>query len=139
MEFGERLKSLRLERDMTQEQLAQVLNVTRPTIAGYETKRKQPDFDKLSRIADFFSVSVDYLLGRTDDKNEVIVPDSFKNKHSVTKRDLSQLDNVLNNVGTFFMNDQVNDEDKEKLMRDIQDLFWEAKDINKEKYGRKKK
>ncbi|MCR1952935.1 helix-turn-helix domain-containing protein [Clostridium sp. DSM 100503] len=69
MTFGDRLKELREKHGLTQEQLAKILNITRPTIAGYETKGKQPDYEKLKILADFFNVSIDYLLGHTDIKN----------------------------------------------------------------------
>lgn len=62
MNFANNLKQLRQGHHMTQEALARYLNVTRPTIAGYETKNKQPDYDKLQKIAEIFEVSIDYLL-----------------------------------------------------------------------------
>lgn len=64
--FGQRLKKLREERGLTQQDVADILNVGRPTIAGYETKGKQPDYDKLKILANYFDVSVDYLIGNTD-------------------------------------------------------------------------
>lgn len=63
MQFCDVLKMLRVEHSMTQEQLAAHLNITRSTIAGYETKRKEPDFDRLTQIAHIFGVSTDFLLG----------------------------------------------------------------------------
>lgn len=62
MDFSNRLKELRESQDITQEQLAKLLNVSRPTIAGYETRQRQPDYEKLILIADLFNVSVDFLL-----------------------------------------------------------------------------
>lgn len=47
MNFGNNLKDLRETRNITQGQLAEYLQVSRPTIAGYETKSRQPDFEKL--------------------------------------------------------------------------------------------
>ena len=66
MSFATRLKKLRNARNVTQQELADYLSVTRPTIAGYETKGKEPDYNTLFRIASFFDVSVDYLLSRRD-------------------------------------------------------------------------
>ena len=66
MTFGERLKELRMKSGYTQKQIAEVLKVGRPTIAGYETKNIYPDYEKLIALADFFKCSTDYLLGRTD-------------------------------------------------------------------------
>ncbi len=62
MNFAETLKMLREARDVTQAQLAAYLKVSRPTIAGYETKNHQPDYEKLVKIAEFFEVTVDFLL-----------------------------------------------------------------------------
>ena len=67
--FGERLKNLRSEKGSTQQDLADILGVGRATVAGYETKGKQPDYDKLNILADYFSTTIDYLLGRSDIKN----------------------------------------------------------------------
>lgn len=69
MNFAINLKNLRESQNITQEQLAEYLKVSRPTIAGYETKSRQPDFEKLEKIANFFHVSIDYLL--TGTKSEV--------------------------------------------------------------------
>ncbi|MBB6218222.1 transcriptional regulator with XRE-family HTH domain [Anaerosolibacter carboniphilus] len=69
MNFGERLKLLRDEKDLTQQDLADYLGVGRPTIAGYETKGKQPDHEKLIKLANYFNVSVDFLLGQADIRN----------------------------------------------------------------------
>ena len=62
MSFDQKLKALRLENKMTQEYVARKLNVARSTIAGYETKRRQPSHEKLASLANLFHVSVDYLL-----------------------------------------------------------------------------
>ncbi len=70
--FSKRLRELRNERGITQQQLADLLQFGRSTIAGYERNGKQPDNQRLCQLADFFDVSVDYLLGHTDDRNAVI-------------------------------------------------------------------
>lgn len=62
LQFSQILKSLRKENNVTQEELAAYLHVTRSTIAGYESRNKQPDFEKLVLIADFFHVTIDYLI-----------------------------------------------------------------------------
>lgn len=60
----ERLKELRLKKKLLQKDVADYLGVNRTTYVKYETGASQPDNDTLSRLADFFGVSVDYLLGR---------------------------------------------------------------------------
>ncbi|MCK8824344.1 helix-turn-helix domain-containing protein [Fuchsiella alkaliacetigena] len=63
-----RLKELRKQKDLKQEKLASHLNLSRSTIAGYETGKRKPDYNTLEKIASFFNVSVDYLLGRTEER-----------------------------------------------------------------------
>lgn len=59
-----RLKELRKDYKLTQEQLGKKLGLSRSTIAMYETNASEPDFQTLTKIADFFSVSIDYLIGK---------------------------------------------------------------------------
>lgn len=81
MIFGEKLKLLREEKGLTQQDVADVLNVGRATIAGYETKGKQPDYEKLTKLAEFFDTSIDYLLGRMDNSNiDKKISESTENK-----------------------------------------------------------
>jgi len=67
--LGSRLKELRNKKKLTQKQLAEKINVTHVSISGYESGNRSPDTDTLQRLADFFEVSTDYLLGRTNPKN----------------------------------------------------------------------
>lgn len=64
--FGENLRKLRDRHDMTQEALGKLLNVTQSTIAYYESGKKQPTLETLIIIADYFEVSTDFLLNRTN-------------------------------------------------------------------------
>jgi len=65
--FGERLRTLRMRAGKSQEELARELNLGKSTLGLYETERRHPDFNVLQKLAVKFNVSVDYLLGRTDD------------------------------------------------------------------------
>ena len=64
--FGKKLKELRLEKKLTQEILSKDLNVSFNTISDWELKKHEPDFDMLIKIAKYFNVSTDYLLGLED-------------------------------------------------------------------------
>lgn len=64
--FYERLSSLRAEFNVTRAQLASELNVSVRLISYWENGKRECDFDMLLRIASFFSVSTDYLLGKDD-------------------------------------------------------------------------
>jgi len=137
MPFNEILRQLRTEKNLSQKDVADAIGVDRTTYTKYETGKSQPDFVTIQKLAEFYSVSVDYLLGRTDIRNPYI-PEEYTQKHKVTKRDLMQYEDFIKQAGIFFMNDEVAEEDKEKLFRDISELFWKAKEMNKKKYGRKK-
>ncbi len=66
MEFGELLYQLRTERGYYQKELAAYLNVSIGTVSNYEKGIHYPDLNTLVKIADFFHVSTDYLLQRTN-------------------------------------------------------------------------
>ena len=78
--FSKRLKVLRSEKGLTQENLGTILHKNRNSIAGYESRNQEPDFEFLCLIADFFDVSIDYLLGRTDirkPENEAVIEEQI--------------------------------------------------------------
>ncbi len=62
-----RLKELRKNRKITQLKLAMDLNMNQNTISRYETGEREAGYAELIQIADYFNVSIDYLLGRTED------------------------------------------------------------------------
>lgn len=66
MEF--RLKNLRKERKISQLRLAIDLNMNQNAISRYENLEREADYETLIKFADYFNVSLDYLLGRTDKK-----------------------------------------------------------------------
>ena len=63
-----KLKELRKERKISQLKLAIDLNMNQNSISRYENEERQADYATLIRLADYFNVSVDYLLGRTENK-----------------------------------------------------------------------
>jgi transcriptional regulator with XRE-family HTH domain len=64
--FGEQLTALRIEANLSRAQLAEKLNVSVRLISYWENGQRECDFDMLIKIADLFSVSIDFLLGRKD-------------------------------------------------------------------------
>lgn len=69
MEFKERLVKLRKELNLTQEDFAQKIGYTRTAISAWEIGRNEPSNADTVKIADFFGVSTDYLLGKSDIRN----------------------------------------------------------------------
>ncbi|MEC1824053.1 helix-turn-helix transcriptional regulator [Bacillus paralicheniformis] len=68
--LGDRLRELRESRKLTQDQLAEVLGISRGTYAHYEINKRKPDYDMLIKIADYYNVSTDYLLRGVDQKEQ---------------------------------------------------------------------
>lgn len=66
--FPDRLTHLRLTRNLRQTDLARYLHVSTSAISNYEQSIRCPDIELLIQIADFFGVSTDYLLGRTNEQ-----------------------------------------------------------------------
>lgn len=91
MDFGERLKKLRTSKRLTQEELGKIVHVSKVSISGYERGERSPDRETLTDLADYFEVSTDYLLARTDNKQPL------EQKKTVTVE--SALDSIMTSDG----------------------------------------
>ncbi|MBX4259707.1 helix-turn-helix domain-containing protein (plasmid) [Clostridium estertheticum] len=66
MIFGNRLRALREDVDLTTNEFAEIMHITGRALNYYENDMREPSFPLLINIADYFNVSIDFLLGRTD-------------------------------------------------------------------------
>ena len=90
--FSTRLAQLREELGLTRKEVAEKLNIDQTTYGKYELSKRQPDYDTLQKIASFFNVSVDYLLGRTNVRNSNNnVDEDFPDDVKVLMRSVSKL------------------------------------------------
>lgn len=105
---GERLKKLREEMNLTQIELGKVFNISHSTINRYENGLRQPDNETLINMSNFFNVSVDYLLGISN-----------------TRNDSERVTDVLQNNAEL---QELWDRLKER--QDLQLLFKQVKDVN---------
>ena len=69
--LGDRIKLLRKDQCITQDQLAEYINVSRSSVNGYENDGVEPSLSVLVKMADRFNVSLDYLLERTEEKHNI--------------------------------------------------------------------
>ncbi len=141
--LGIRLNELRKKHGLTQKSLADILLIDNSSISKYENDKAIPENELLQRIADFFSVSVDYLLGRSDisspkkstfDDLEL----NPKDKKDIEKIFNSTLESLENQEGLMLSGNPINDEDWELLKSAIQNGIEYAKKMNKIKYTPKK-
>lgn len=108
--FGERLKELREDKGLLNKDLAKAINVEPATITNWEKGNRSPKEDVLIKIADYFNCSLDYLLGRTDNKSSKLVTGKFNDNiveveidknypYDLTPEDVEQMLNQLKAVG----------------------------------------
>ncbi len=91
-----KLKELRQEKGLSQEQLAAIINVKNYTIGNWEQERSEPSIADIIKIADYFEISTDYLLGRSNDIGII-----------ETNANLTQFENkLLDIVNTLSRDDQ---------------------------------
>jgi len=79
MNIGERLRELRLKRNISQEKVARHLGITRSAYSHYEINNRQPVYETLIKLAEYFDVSLDFIIGGTNPKikSELLVtPDT---------------------------------------------------------------
>lgn len=68
--FAEKLRKARIDTGFTQREVAKETKIPQSTIANYETKRTQPDIENLGILADFYEVSLDWLIGTKGNKEK---------------------------------------------------------------------
>lgn len=140
--FAERLKELRKEKRITQEKLADRFFITKSAISKYENGVNTPENKLLQDMADFFEVSVDYLLGRTNDAK----PSVKEWQPQLTKKDEKDIEKSLNKTlemlenqeGLMLSGEPIDDEDFELIKAAILNGLEYAKKVNKKKYTPKK-
>lgn len=145
--FGERLKELRKENRLTQDKLAQQFCLNKSSISRYEKNIQMPETELLQSIADFFEVSIDYLLGRTDIKHSHTAKNNTEEFNpSLNKKDNLDIEKHLNSTlkmlesqdGIMLDGKVLDNEDIEILAKSIKLGLEYAKLANKKKYTPKK-
>lgn len=102
--FPERLKELRKEAGLTQKQIAEKFGIKQPNYQQWESGKRKPGEETLKKFADFFNVSIDYLLGKTHNrKSDEINLSEFeilyrKTSKNLTERQKKDLEEVLKEV-----------------------------------------
>lgn len=94
-----RLKELRKDRNLLQSDVAKVLSKTITCICDWERGRTEPSIEDLAKLADFFNVSIDYLVGREDDFGNITVPGQSTDQLTKDERELLSCFNKMDIYG----------------------------------------
>lgn len=112
----DRLKELRAESGMSQKELALALRLSPSTIAMYETGHRVPDAETLKKIADYFQITVDYLLGRTNArKSETIAAAHAARGYENLPPDIYQ---KIKEIAEYFIREDERREEEEREKED---------------------
>lgn len=131
MTFGEKLRTLRLQKKMTQQELAKEAGLGMNTISNYEKGKTYPqDRGVYARLAEILGVSTDYLHNENDD---FIAAAAERYGYSGKKQAMQ----LVEEMGGLFAGGELSDDDLDGVMRALQDYYWKAKEENK-KYTPKK-
>jgi transcriptional regulator with XRE-family HTH domain len=106
MEFGDRIKELRLECKLSQQELASAIKISKSSISMYENNNRLPEIETFEALADFFNVDMDYLKGKSDIKRK----------------------NPYEGLGKALLNPDKDDESILEMFRDIKSMSLEQRD-----------
>lgn len=107
MSIGKKIKLLRDENKITQEELGKYLGVKRSAIANYESGKRRADIETCEKIARYFGVSIDFLIGKSQDD----------------KRDF------LYDAEAFFSSGSVTEAEKDQVLKKIIDYYFKSKEM----------
>ncbi|MCI1777151.1 helix-turn-helix transcriptional regulator [Paenibacillus lactis] len=137
--MGSRIKELRLQKGMTQDELAEKLGVNRANISNYERGQiTNIPSDKLDIMADLFDTNVDYIMGRSDVRDK----ENGKKYYELTEKDerdiAKKLEAMMNDLDSdsslSFMGEPMDEEDRELLRISIENTLRMSREMAKKKF-----
>ena len=100
-QFGDRLQELRIERGLTQEELAREFNTGKASISHYESNRRLPNANNINLFAEFFNVSIDYIMGKSEVRNPYITEKGL-GSYPISIKDKSQYESFIEQIQFFY-------------------------------------
>ena len=134
--MGRRIKKLREERELSQLDLSKILNVSTSSLSQYESGNRVPSDDVKRNIADYFQVTMDYLVGRTDQPFASVTL-TEKNEKNIAKKMRDLREEIENSDGLMFDGEILSDETKDLLLT-LLEKDEIAATLNNKKYIPKK-
>lgn len=125
--IGNTIRELRKEKKMSQSELGKFIGVSQTTVTAWETGRAEPSSTFVSKLADLFNVSTDYLLGRSE-----------KEKNDIAVQAEKLMDGIESGENLNFYGEPATEEQKERLLIAIQTAMEMNKRKAKKKFTPKK-
>lgn len=114
--FPERLKVLRTERNLTQEELGKMVNVSSKTVGAWERGTRQPSIEAITKLAEIFNVTTDYLLGQNQTPKWADQRDTLDLKKFIDE-----------DAGMTYDGDNLTEEELEQLNVAFTQIFWKRR------------
>lgn len=129
--FGKRLKQLRAETNRTQEETAKLLGLSRSAYSHIENERNQPDTETLAKVSDLYSVTIDYLLGKSNNRNLDGDGYTIKEEKDMKKRIEDLRKDVKSQEGLLFDGEPMSDDAVDQLLDIIEFAEKQATKLNR--------
>ena len=131
MAFAQRLKEFRTQAGLSQEKLSAALGISKRTVINYENGETLPSSEKLPLIAKYLGVSVEHLIS----EEEEFVALAYEQGGS---RGAKEAEALISGAQGLFAGGRLSEEEKDTVMRAIQNAYWIAKEESRRKYSPKK-
>jgi transcriptional regulator with XRE-family HTH domain len=129
MKFGEKVKQQRVRRNMTQDELAMALSVSKRTVCYYEDGKTYPQNREIYvRLSNIFEMDINYFL--TEDEDFLT-----EAAEKYGRRGRAQAQAVLDQASALFAGGELSDEDKLAFIHEIQGLYFDSKERAKKKFS----
>lgn len=108
--FAERIKKLRIEKKLTQQELGNKFGLTSTGVSYWESGKAIPSMDMINKLSDFFCVTIDYLIGKSkiDENDEGMI--LFRKAEQVNENDKKKMYNIINSTIDAFLNNNNNND-----------------------------
>jgi transcriptional regulator with XRE-family HTH domain len=115
--IGERIKELRTQKGMTQQELAQIIGITYTSISYWESGKSKPDIFQIQKLADYFNVTIDYIYGKDNDdlesklQNDKELRTLFRKAVDLNDEKKGKLNNILKASINALWDEESNDKE----------------------------
>jgi len=115
--FSERLKTVRTQKNLTQEDIANGIASNKSTISQYENGKRKADHEMIIKVSEYLGVSADYMLGLVDDPNGKMA----KKRDNILYHQLSGI------IREFLSSENVPQSEKDNIFKDVNTMYWKYK------------